>query len=594
MTAQKLFIGAVAVTVIMAGSFFVASGSLVRAQTSTTPTPSASVNASPSASVSPSPAGSPSPIVTIAPIGETITVVQRQWTREQSGTGATVINNLNSSKNIKLCGAEKDLGDKSVLFANYLGLKRVNRAKESKKLVGIRNEKLSNSYVISNVFSLPNAADAQWSRIHITFDLAQPGTLELYYRVSNTGGTSAASDKDWIKLADPASISTEQCGTAKAPQRLASFDVNRPGKYFQYMVRVVSPQTGKQQVIRQVSFHGQQVERTESYPSPSPTLIPTPSPTNMGKITILTRKLIIEKQATDDDRGGAPLPDLTTPSPKITPSAKASAKPTNDPLCFAGHETDFAPEVPVRLRQIEGGDKLVEDETTNDLGQWKGLGGKTDDFLMGTYRINFGDFEKEDYKLVALCVSPDDHLHYVKTQTTVSGSQAVILVQPNKETKVTALYAPRDKPYISMDKFAVTENNKVKRVAYPGQSFRYVIRYENTGEAAAHNVVIRDVVPEQFYVPNEENYGEDGPFSTEIDNKGRTVVTKNVGVLEKGQKGSLVIPVVLRSNAFGSPDDIASQFGIETSSGSKKSSETTTKTSSEPTTNKEDEPLTLE
>ncbi len=613
MTTHKLFVGALAVTIAMGAFFFVAASPADAAAVNVTrctngkikkkpradvtyyrnnkaacdaalanpsaspsisisPTPSTTINPSPTASVSPTatPIATPSPIITVVPVGETVTVVQQQWVAQQSGVTPTMINNLTTTT-AKLCGAEQDLGDKAVIWTKYLDLKKINRQKDTTKLVGVRNQLMSQSNMISNVFALTEGNTAKWSRLHITFNLAQSGTLELYYRVSDSGGTASAADKDWIKVADPASITTEQCGTTAAPSRLASFTINQTGKYFQYMIRMTSPKTGKPQLIRRVSLHGQALERTETYPSPTPT--PSGSPTastTHGKITIVTKKLVIEPtvKKVDTKTGSAPLPDITprnTPSP--TPTSSASTKPKVDPFCFADHETDYAPEVPIRIRQTEGGDALVEDETTNDLGLWKGLEGKVDEFKTGAYRINFGEFQKDDYKLVAICVSPDSYLHYVKTQTTASGSQAIVMVLPNKETKITVLYAPRDKPYVSLDTFAVTEANKVKRVAYPGQSFRYIIRYENTGDVAAHNVVIRDVIPEQYYVPNEETLGEQGPFTSEIDNQGRTVIVKSVGVLAKGQKGSLTIPVILRSNAFGSPDDIAARFGVDTSSG---------------------------
>lgn len=540
------------------------------------PSPATSTAPSPTASVAPSPSGSISPV----PIGTPFRIRQSRWATVSGSIDAIAVNKVeNEDEEDKSCGDEENDKVRTVIWNKYMVRNNVKFSSKYNDIIGMLSEEhpLGNAYIISSVFTTDNADTTKWEELNLVFRYRYANSLTLYYRVSDDGGTKDAKDKGWIKLQNPISFK-DKASCTKA--FLAQYKLDRTAKYFQYKVHVNTPISirNPRQEVKNISIKGQPLKKAVETPNPNASVTPSATPTNVGRITIETRKIVYStstQASASPVPSGPPLPDLTpapgtSPSPKKTspqPTASASVgptssptfKPTANPICFADNDTDPAPSVQIGLRQTNGGSLVIEDQVTNEDGQWRGTEEELSYFDEGTYVVNFKPFEKNDYKLVALCVEPDDGEHYVKTQTSVSGGKATILVRPGQETKVVALYAPRSKPYISMSTFAVDTNNRIIKSIAPGQSMRFLIRYENTGESDAKNVSIQDVIPEQFYVPDTEKEFLDDKnqqFTTNIDALGRTLITKKIDVLKKGQKGSITIPVILRADAFGTPDDI--------------------------------------
>lgn len=474
----------------------------------------------------------------------------------------------------------------------YIVKKNIEVGTSKGTLYGKSNAKLNESYLISNTFAAGDAASAEWKNLDLIVQYPRQKTIKVYYRVSDTGGITDPNDTSWRELADPAVVPSA-CHYNE--RKKASYKVDGTGKFFQYKINMITQKSGRdglkadskdKQNVEKVAITVQPLSVVQ--PSPSPTVsstptTPTPTATNVGKITIQTRKLVVSNvNPSPTPSSGAPLPDLSpTPTPvtSTAPTATASgaaARPAVNPICFDDQDTDVAPNVPLSVRQTSGGSVSIEDQETDDEGNWFGKDGEIDELPSGTYAINFKTYEKTDYKLVALCVTPDDGEHHLKTQTSPTGGKATVIVRPGQDTKVTALYAPRSKPYISMNKFALDTKNKIIKSIVPGQTIRYLIRYENTGDNDAKNVNILDVIPEQFFVPDTEKEFLDGKsdFTTNIDALGRTTITKKIDVLKKGQKGSITIPVLLRADAFGSPADIANATNQETQRNSSAASTT--------------------
>ncbi len=598
---RKIFALSVILTLIIGVGFFVFSGSTALAQNVTkskcennaefrkankeacaalkvTPSPStqstSTPSTSPTASPSTSPTASTSPVATTLPL---LRIVQQNWKTKDAGK--IVAEDLKEITFDDNCGEDESEKATSYAFEKYVVAKNITISSNGGNLSGKLGALVNDSYLISNPFSSNQGETSEWKRFNITIsNTSSPGkdTIQAYYRVSDEGGINKPDDKSWIRLSDPTKTKGDKCGNNK----VVNYKLDRTGKYFQYMIKIGTANIKGPQVVRRVNvkFRPSDGKGTSS-PTPTPTGSVTPDASGKGKLTILSEKVVAS--SVTPSPSGPPLPNLTpspspTPSTKATPSAKATKSPTTtssatptpktvqgarvNPVCFAEQEKEAAPGVGFSVKQTAGGNTTINDEATDEEGQWKGLNGETDDFPAGTYTVNFKDFEKVDYKLVALCVTPDDGQHYLKTQTTASGSKATIIIRPGEETKVTALYAPRSKPYVTMSKFALDAKNKILKSIVPGQSFRYLIRYENTGESDAQSLTIQDVLPEQFYVSATENEILDDastPFKTSIDAQGRTIITKTIGTLKRGQKGSMIIPVTLRPDAFGNPDEIA-------------------------------------
>jgi uncharacterized repeat protein (TIGR01451 family) len=216
----------------------------------------------------------------------------------------------------------------------------------------------------------------------------------------------------------------------------------------------------------------------------------------------------------------------------------------------------------LKVKQLTGGQFLAEDEETDESGGWIGKFEEGDQFPAGNYQLTFGDYQKNDYKLVAFCVSPaNDGTYHLKTQTDAATGKATIIVKPGQETKIVALYAPRTLPFITMSKYAIDartledatgKTQRVMKVVYPGQQFLYRIKYKNASDTIAKNLLIQDVLPEQFDVPDEVLNDDEGKYdlSVSLDAQGRTLIKRLIPELKAGEEGSIYIPVTLRATAF--------------------------------------------
>lgn len=405
-------------------------------------------------------------------------------------------------------------------------------------------KKVDESYVISNIFTAAKGDVGHFTDLTILYDKPEKNTLKISYRASNEPLPAIHKPEDWIELPDPEISNSKNCSQKV---RIAKYPLDVTKKYFQYKVNVV-----KGQQFRAAWFDIQGMKDPSVKPSPEPTASgEPPKETENGLLTISTKKLVTITATPTPSTALLP----PSPSPSATPS-NLPAKP--NPACFNNQNTEPAANVPISLRQIEGGSTKIEDEQTDEDGLWSGVNESQDDFPVGTYLLKWGEFEKNDYKLVDICVSPNDGTNVKYSQTSLTGdARATFNIKKGQETKITLLYGKRDNPYIAMTKFAVNRQNKIIRLIYPGSNFRYLIRYENTGEADAENVVIRDVIPEQLYVVGSESQAisQKAAYEVELDALGRTIITRRLGKLTKGQRGSLIIPVIARPKAFGLPED---------------------------------------
>lgn len=592
---QRLLMSAIGLTLVVGAFLFVLDDN-VFAQTQNdrqSPTPTASVLSSTSPVVSPSTTPDEdeeaTPVPQVSPVyrslGKVENIEQRFWKKAKASTNPAVIGK-ERKKSTKQEDDESDytaldfvsdiappvsagryffslfgggnendlqcIGDDEKIayqWMQYMTKKGITFNNDKGAIVGGKGKKIAENYLISNVFTSQRGDAAEWRNISMITQSSRSKAYKLYYRVSDEGGTNDANDAGWVELKKP-NFKDSPCHKG---QKKAVYNLKATGKYFQYKVHIL----GTKENVGKIQFKMQPLKQTNGSgvtPVPSPSVSATPA-TDTGKLTITTKKLIAQKKsATPDPSSGVLLP----PSP-VT-SAKPSPSNEPHPACFSNKDTEPAANVPIRLRQVDGETK-IEDEQTDEDGIWQGLNGNRDDIPVGTYILNWGDYENEDYKLVDICVSPNDGSMVRRTETSVTGGnqRATILIKKSIETKITLLYALRDKPYITMNKFAIDAKGKVIRTIIPGTRFRYAIRYENTGDADAKEVAIKDLFAEQFTVLGANNQTLDSikDVQVERDAFGRTQVTKKIGTLKKGEKGTLVIPVLLRADAFGSVQDIA-------------------------------------
>ncbi len=383
------------------------------------------------------------------------------------------------------------------------------------------------------------------------------GDVKVYYHVSDDPTPlTKADDPNWIGLADP-TTSDPGCGTDGFQKALYNLNVEHK-KYFQYRIQLLDDD--REAEVTAVSILLQPVDR-KLKPSPSPSPSPTPTPTDEGRLMVQTVKMVVAspKPTPTTGTGGnsAPLPNLTpTPTPQSAQQKKDEKQAKQKKFCQGKISVDPADNVGFDLKQLTGGEARIKDQVTDADGEWNGIIDDIHELKMGTYEIRFGEYQPKDYKLVALCVTPDSSDYYVKTKLDIRRSTAVIKIRgKGKATTITALYAPRTKPYVALSKFAVDQSNKLMQKVFLGQSLRYIIRYENTGDSDAYDLVIQDIIPEQFYVP-ENVVAQNRDLKYGLDILKRVTITKKIPLLKKGEKGSITIPVTFRPDAFGSPTDI--------------------------------------
>lgn len=430
--------------------------------------------------------------------------------------------------------------------------------------------RIDTNYLISHTFTLSNTSQpgnsVQWQGVGLRYQALATDTMRFYYRVSDEGGTTDPNDAGWTKL------------DLRFPNRdtLVKLPINKVGKYFQYKVHLAT----NRELLHVVALGMQGVSgatiaspKPSTAPSSTPTgnpdgsgsgseSTPTPTvsgkPTGNGRITIVTKRIgdpeetVVESPAAESSSGPL-LPDLTQPAGTPTPAVS----PGVNNLCYSDQDTEEAANVTLTLKHSEGFAR-VDNQRTDHTGIWHGLNGNVDQFPTGQYELRLGEFQKTDYKLIALCVEPDNGEHYLKTSVDLKNRKLNIKVLNGKETRVIALYGLRTKPYVSMSKLAVDGTletkgaRKVLTRLYPGQQFLWLIRYQNPTEADAKGLVIRDVLPEQVKIQKseedklEEKYG----IKVERDAKERTLITKTVGDLKKGEKGAFFIPVYVDPDSF--------------------------------------------
>lgn len=530
------------------------------------PTVSAGVTATPSATSNPSPAGSPI-------VRRSFGIWQRNW-KAPSGTTTAVVNSSSAKAINTKCAPT---GDQVTTFGwdNYAASAKIGKSVpqvQGQKIVAdVGPGKIDTAYLISQPFTinLLNADNTiNWDRLNISFAREAAGSIKLYYRVFDTEAeaTDSATASDWIEVADPSTVSPVKDG-CESGYLVSGYRINKTGKYFQYKIHLSKTKKGSQTVgqnVTRIGIYGDEQSVVVANPTPTPTstptgsLTPSPEASGVGKITLVTRYLTPPPAAATPSpvASGPALPNLTTP----TPSPIASPDATN-PACT--DDGEIAPDVPVKVKQLTNGSFVAEDETTDDEGMWQGLDGEIDEFPNGNYQITFGAFQNATHKLVGFCVTPDNGLHYYKTQADPATGKITIIVRPGLETKVVALYGLRSLPYISMSKLAIdaktieqatTSQQRVMKIVYPGQSFLYRIKYTNTSDTAAKNVLIQDVLPKEFDVPDEVLNDVDNKYNVtlDIDAQGRTIIKRQIPELKAKEEGVIYIPVTLRASAFDS------------------------------------------
>ncbi len=518
-----------------------------RQNQSPTPTATPSVSPSTSPSVTPSSAASPSPSVSPSPLfspsGAAVGVIETRWSKANKDLTPTVMETLSTKlEDDRSCW----IGDEKKAHANPLIVSTNSFAGVSGATVTKPKGRIeaggANGQLISSVFTSQNGQASEWQTLRIFPERNNSANItkfEAFARVTDAAGTIDPNDAGWVKLNNPLATN---CNTIK-------FDINKIGRNFQYRIHLLGGAN-----IEDVAFVAQPGGIVLS-PSPSAppsiatTISPSPTASNEGSITIITKQLVTKPTV-------AETPHALLPSLPATPSPTISAR--TNPDCFSDENTSPAANVALAFHQLNGGKVRVEDQKTDENGTWSGLNGNQDNFPAGTYAMTFGDYDKTNYQLVDICVNPTDGAHVLKTQTTASGKRATIIVTPGVETKVVLLYAPRANPYVAMSMFAINSQSQVMRVVYPGVSFSYLLRYENTGGTEAVNLTISDVLPEQYYVPGSDSQTIEATeqVKVNIDALGRTTISKKIGNIKPGQKGSLTLPVTLRADAFGSTNDI--------------------------------------
>lgn len=517
--------------------------------TESTPTPGTSVSPSPSPSM-----------ISVA-------LSQRTWTSKRNKITPIALDETAEIEKDAQCGEDRNTAIKTLQWKGYQQVKGIDISRSGGELVGRRGAKLKDTSLVSDVFFVEGNGDepTDWRSLSVMIGRKDKDTVRLFYRVSDEGGTRNANDSGWVALADPAKQKSDACTGG----HVVRYPLDVTGKYIQYKVQLTSknnPLT-KQQTVARVRLAAQ--VPTENWPDPTSTPKPTPSAstnpddsTGEGYVTIRT-KYIVPRTTNDEDAPdpepssgvllpGSPSPSAATTSPVATRNPNAA-----NPICGSNEQTEEAANVPLSIKQLKAnGDQgvVLEDQQTDEDGMWQGPNGNRETFPAGNYQVTFGDYNQEDFRLVALC-DPENR-NILNSQSSEADRKAVIRVVNGQTANLTALYGPRTNPHIHMEKYAIPTVKspsgpvKVIRSIYPGQSFTYYITYENTGGEVAKDVLVRDVIPSQYDVNSDlaREYHEEMQFSP--DPRGGTLVSLRLGDIAPGQKGSIRIPVTLNAEAF--------------------------------------------
>lgn len=518
----------------------------------------------------PTPSASPDGVV-----GKPINLIQSIWFKENKSDKAAVAEQLPVVRTDGKCGKDDNPKILSVSYSDYRGSHDVNFVDgrgsfKSKGKVKIGNDTgVIDGYVISNGFTSNRAKSVAWNEVRVTYSGGTDSQVKLAYRTSNNDANQSVTEADNPQWKE-ATLTETRPSTCKKENKVAVFTLTDvQAKYFQYKVTV----------------KGQYVAARKIFQSPTVQKVAISlQPTNAkkggdddgggdkdkdkkeGKLTVSSVKIVEEKSDNgDDDTTATPASDATTeqsaplPQDDKTTDGKPKLIQPQPTDCSKLPNTDPEPGIGFKFKQTQGGEIKVEDQETDEDGEWKGLDGKVDAFPEGQYRITFDEIKDTNFKLVAICVSKND---VIKSELDVKNRQATFLVKKGHTTKVVAVYGPRIKPHIDMQKFAIeyitatqgdaqTAKRKVLRLVYPGQKFTYLIRYENTGGADAKDVVIKDVVPSPLRIPESavEQLIDNG-YKISPDPRGHTLVTKTIAGIKAGETGSVMIPVELPGDAF--------------------------------------------
>lgn len=504
---------------------------------------------------------------------------QRKWMSEAGKTVASVNSGKPSTINTKCAPADDQVttfGWTGYTKSAKIG-KSIPQAQGDKITATVGSANIDSAYLISQPFTIDllNADNTiNWSKMNLSFAREAAGSIKVYYRVFNdpAQATDSATASDWVEVADPNTLSPvkDNCENGFVT---SGYRIDKTGKYFQYKVHLakVKKNGGSvNQSITKIALYGAEMSNVVVATTPTPTAsisanptgnTPSPEVSGMGKITLMSR--VLSDQAsptpTPSSTSSIALPNLTTPSPTTVPTITPNP---NDTLC--GQDVETAPNVGLKIKQLTNGSFSDDDQQTDDEGIWQGMDGEVDEFQNGNYQITFGAYQNSVYKLVAFCVTPDDGLHYYKTQADPATGKITIIVRAGSETKVVALYGKRSQPHITMEKMAIdsktleqakAKQQRVLNRLYPGQQFMYRINYTNTSDTAAKDIVIYDVIPKEFEVSSDLLDDTDGKYgvTVEIDAQRRNVIKKTITELKPQETGVIYIPVTLRSDAF---DDI--------------------------------------
>lgn len=508
-------------------------------------------------------------------VGELVVVSQNKWAKTGRGSAAgepVIIDGLTPAKS-SLSVFDKIIDRKTAakrVFWQYYRTGQGLIFGVNNGLVKTDKKATSQPYFISDAFTTQAGDSTLWQIFHFSYKPLSDA-VHLYYRVDDEGSTSDPNDSNWI----PVEYGGTDAAGKKQPKKTGTvkLNINQIGKYFQYMFKFETTQASGngrskkiQSSVDSLGLTAQPLNKRDDGPAPDVTPSPTtePSPSEdpaeqTGTMKIYTKKFVVNAEPTDEPlteaSDGPSLPDTTTVSTP-TPPTKI------DTSCSGTSPTEPADNIAFTLKQKAGDRFEWPDESTDDDGYWDVTEDGTDAFATGTYEIKFGPIDDSDYKLVAICVAPDDGLHHLKTLTNPLTGIATIIIRGNQETRVTAFYGPKDKPHIVMNKYAVAnevgpeKSRKVLRVLYPGQKFSYLINWKNTGDQAK-NVRVLDVLPDQVVLDEAAlEAANDETIQPSRDNRGRLMVTKTfTGAIAAGAQGSFLIPVQVKDKAF-EPDTI--------------------------------------
>lgn len=434
-------------------------------------------------------------------------------------------------------------GEKKVLWHRFLLIKRGQATFQESAITrpirgfsASKKEAINTNYLISDLFATNADQTTQWLTLQMDYKASNANKLKLAYRITDDERTDDPNASDWVEV--PLTYSRTKLQSVK-------HQLNQTGKYLQYKIHLVGPDSR----VENIGIHAQPVAAAVPSPStppasPSPETSASPAPGGEGHLTIMTKYIIGEETATAPPASSGPVLPSTNPTPLIPDN------PTNP---CENQSTDAAANVPLDVKLIDTAQpdpiNLTSQQTDED-GRWQGLDGEIDSFPTGTYEISFGDWQRTDFRLVAFCDPQNRHL--LQTRSNPTNRRATVVVRAGQTSQLIALFALRTNPYVMMNKFAVplTPGSdgklKVLRLVFPGLRFNYLIKYENTGGEIAKDVVIRDVIPAELDVADVD----DDTLRLAPDARGGTLMTKTIGDLTVGQKGSFVIPVTLKADAF--------------------------------------------